>query len=150
MSNITKHITKRHSFVSLPSSILPCLCSTTHRRIHPLLRHRIVNPKPTRDRNARVGSFDMIQTFEDCLDLSKFDQEILLSLDLAQFSILNIELLKIHIISRLVSEVATVTSKAEAFPKASPAALQVDVPTASAASTIPGPAVGEESKKTDL
>jgi hypothetical protein len=59
-------------------------------------------------------------------------------------------LLKIHVILGLTSEVIAVTSKAEAFTKASSATLQVDVPTASAASTVPGPGVGDESKKTDL
>jgi hypothetical protein len=88
----------------------------------------------------------MIQTFEDCFDLSKFDQEILPSLDLAQFSILNLELLKIHVISGLASEVTVVTG-AEAFPKASPAALQVDVSTASIASTVPGLAVWGRSRR---
>jgi hypothetical protein len=82
-----------------------------------------VNPKPARDRNARLISFIMIPTFKYCLDLSKFDQTTLLSLDLSRVSILNLELLKIHVIPRLVSEVAAMTSKAEAFPKASPAAL---------------------------
>jgi hypothetical protein len=78
------------------------------------------------------------------------DQETLLSLDLAQVSILSPELLKIHVIHGLASEVAAVTSKAEAFPKPSLTALQVDIPTTSATSTIPGPGVGEESKKIGL
>jgi hypothetical protein len=109
-----------------------------------------VNLKLARDRNAQVLSFVMIQTFEYCLDLSKFDQETLLSLDVAQVSILSLELLKIHVIHGLASEVTIVTYKVDAFPKASPAALQVVVPTTSVTSTIPRPGVGEESKKTDL
>jgi hypothetical protein len=109
-----------------------------------------VNLKLARDRNAQVISFVMIQTFEYCLDLSKFDQETLLSPDEAQVSILSLELLKIHVIHGLASEVTIVTYKVEAFPKASPVALQVVVPTTSVTSTIPGPGVGEESKKTDL
>jgi tRNA pseudouridine-54 N-methylase len=92
----------------------------------------------------------VIQTIEDCLDLSKFDQETLLSLDLAQVSILSLELLKIHVIPGLASDITAMTSKVEAFPKASSTALQVDVPMASAASTIPGLTMVEESKKTDL
>jgi hypothetical protein len=92
----------------------------------------------------------MIETFEYCVDLSNFDQESLLSLDLTQVYILTLELLKIHVTPRLASEVALVTSKAEALPKASLAALQVDVPMASETSTMSGPGVGEESKKTDL
>jgi hypothetical protein len=109
-----------------------------------------MNLKPARDRNTRVRSFVVIQTIEDCLDLSKFDQETLLSLDLAQVSILSLELLKIHVIPGLASDITAMTSKVEAFPKASSTALQVDVPTASAVSTIPGLAMVEESKKTDL
>jgi hypothetical protein len=82
-----------------------------------------VNLKPARDRNTRVRSFVVIQTIEDCLDLSKFDQETLLSLDLAQVSILSLELLKIHVIPGLASDITAMTSKVEAFPKASSTAL---------------------------
>jgi hypothetical protein len=57
---------------------------------------------------------------------------------LAQVSILSLELLKIHVIHGLACEVTVVTYKAEALP------------TASAMSTVPGPGVGEESKKTNL
>jgi hypothetical protein len=57
-------------------------------------------------------------------------------------------LLKIHVIpTTLTSDLTVASSKAEAFPKASPTALKVAVPTTSVVSTILGPGVGEESKK---
>jgi hypothetical protein len=59
-------------------------------------------------------------------------------------------LLKILVILGLASEVIAVTSKVEAFPKVSLAALQVDVPMASATSTVLGLAMGEETKMTDM
>jgi hypothetical protein len=62
--------------------------------------------KPARDRNAQVISF-----------VKQIDQLTLLNLVLTQVSILSLELLKIHVIPvELESEVADVTSKAEAFP----------------------------------
>jgi hypothetical protein len=42
---------------------------------------------------------------------------------LAQVSILSLELLKIHVIPGLASDITAMTSKVEAFPKASSTAL---------------------------
>jgi hypothetical protein len=141
--NVTASLSRRHR-----SILCRRLCLTSPRQNHSSLWHHVVNPKPARDRNAWVISFVMIETFECCPDLRKFDQESLLSLDLTQVYILTLELLNIHVIPRMVSEVVVVTSKAEAFPKASPAALQVDVPMASMTSTVSGLGVGEELKNT--
>jgi hypothetical protein len=84
----------------------------------------------------------MIKTFEYFLDISKFAPETLPTVDLAQVSIPSLELLKIHFIPVLMSEVAAMTSKVEAFPKASSATILVDVSMASVASTVLGRCVG--------
>jgi hypothetical protein len=59
---------------------------------------------------------------------------------------LNLQLLKIHVISGLASqEVAVVASQAKAFPTTSVASQAEAFPTTSVASNVLSPAMGEES-----